>query len=189
MSQLKLLKKVAVSTVCALPKTFFKEVTKETPIMRVAGIVRGHELVPTPYGEAVKFKGEFRAIDLTRDAPENCAGAACYLPAPVDQMLLSALIENPGAALEFAYDIAVVPDEKSNVGYQYRVRTLTESKPSDPMAALLEKASATPLPALTMAAQVGDGNPAPVADGGASASLPYEASATGGKGGKGGKSK
>lgn len=157
---MKLLKKIAVAQVCAVDKNFFKNVIEETPVMRVLGLVRKHEIVTTTFGDAVKFIGEFHAFDLTQDTPEDCVGPVCYLPQPVDGLLLAGLQANPGATLEFAYDISVVPDPKTTVGYQYRVRSITETAESDPMQALLKRAAATALPALTMAKQAKEGGAA-----------------------------
>lgn len=145
---MKILKKVSIATVCAKPKAFFKTLEGEVPMMRLVGLARRYELGTSLYGEFLKFSGEFSATDLTTG--EVSIGATAFLPGPVDALLKLQIDElgNDGKTpVEFAFDISVVPDEKSEVGFQYRVRTLTESKVSDPLAALAARVGAPKLAA------------------------------------------
>lgn len=145
MSQ-KILKKVSIATVCTNHKGF-KTLEAATDVMRIMGLARAFETGTSTYGEYFKFKGEFTAIDLATG--ETAIGAVAFLPSPVDALLASTIRElgEGGKPVEFGFDIRVIPDE-TEVGYHYEVKTLIESKPSNPMAALMATLSAVPLPKL-----------------------------------------
>lgn len=138
---MKLLKKISISTVNALPKGGFKGIEEKVFAMRVLGQVRASEVINTPYGESIKFKGEFRAWG--QDGVE-CVSAVAYLPSPLDAMLEQALTTSEGRQVEFAVDVFVRPDEGSSVGYVYEVVTLTEAAPSDPVARLASSVPTLP---------------------------------------------
>ena len=121
---------------------------------RILGIVRSQESVPTPFGAALKFKGEFRGYG--QDGAESMA-VVCYLPSPFDEMLSNQINEIQGsdttlkAAVEFGLDVFAVAD-KGETGYKFICQPLKEAAPSDPLKALvssfeplkLEAAPATP---------------------------------------------
>ena len=133
---MKMLKKLSVKTLCNLPKSFFKTLESEIAIMRVVGIARKYETGSSTFGDYQQFTGEFQGTDL--QTGEQAVSATCFLPQPVDGMLAAALAAagNDGKhPVEFAFDISVVPDV-SEVGFQYRVNSLTETKVSDPLAKL-----------------------------------------------------
>ena len=138
---MKLLKKMSVATAAA-NKAFLNAVEKEEPILRVVGIARSVEDLPTQYGIAKKFKGEFRGTDL--QTGEISASPVLYLPSPIDGMLADAVAQSEGP-VEFAFDINVVPlnrgPDDTGTKYQYVCRTLIEAKPSDPLAALISATS------------------------------------------------
>lgn len=144
MAKLTILKKISMSTVNTLSKGGFKGITAQVFGMRILGMARGFEVVQTPYGDSLKFKGEFRAFGQEGN---ECASSVAYLPSPVDEMLKSAIENGDGKPVEFAFDVNVVPDESSSVGYVYRVETLTEAAPSDPVARLVNSLPTLPKPA------------------------------------------
>lgn len=145
---MKLLKKLAVAQLSNLSVSQLAALVPNSEagavfVGRIAGSARSYETVQTTFGESLKFKGEFRGWDM---AGEMAASVVAYLPAPVDEMLRDAIEnarQNAGegaksAPVDFAFDILIVHDPKEgSKGYQYRVRTLTESAVSDPVAALL----------------------------------------------------
>jgi len=142
----KILKKVSVKTVCNKPKSFFKELKEETPMMRIVGLARKYDIGTSQYGEYLKFIGEFHATDLSTG--EQSVGAVAFLPQPVDGMLkesIDSMSEGGKKPVEFAFDIFVIPDPATEVGFQYRVAALTETKTSDPLAELLNKYSNVPM--------------------------------------------
>lgn len=105
---------------------------------RIYGSVRAQEVVDTPHGTAIKFKGEFRGVGFDG---EEVFSAVCYLPDPADQLLSGILSEVQGgdAAIkqnvEFAFDFFTAPD-KGATGYKYVCKPLLDAAPSDPVAKL-----------------------------------------------------
>lgn len=167
---MKILKKLSVATATASGKAFLNSVTEETPVLRVVGIARGVEDVPTQFGVARKFKGEFRGTDL--QTGELSLSAALYLPSPIDDLLAQQIAQlatdQKNVSVEFAFDIHVIrspkADDPNHVGakYEYRVKTLTEAKASDPLAALLNAVnSAAPV---ALAAPKAEPDPAPATE-------------------------
>lgn len=146
---MQILKKMSVATAISGSRTEFKNFEKVTPVLRVFGIVREYiEDAHPQYGKFYKFKGDFRSVDL-RDGTESVSSVA-FFPAPIDELLAEQVAStiasgDKGAMVELAIDISVQPDPASTVGYQYVVVNLEEMKVSDPMQALLNRVSNTPL--------------------------------------------
>lgn len=107
-------------------------------VARIIGLVRGLESVPTAYGAALKFKGEFQAFGMDG---EEARGVVAYVPSPFDEMLAAQVREiqgedgNAKVAVEFGLDVFAVED-KGETGYKYVVKPLKEAAPSDPLKAL-----------------------------------------------------
>lgn len=164
-----ILSKLSIKTAVGDTKQF-KAFEKQTPVLRVIGLVRAKETGTTTYGDFVRFKGEFHATNLLTG--EASVSAVCFLPSPVDQMLADVLngrAEGDKNPVEFGFDIDVLPDPATEVGYQYRVRTLVEAKQSDPMEDLMAKLnSAAPLaiaaPVIKSDAQADKATDPPAAD-------------------------
>lgn len=166
-----ILSKLSIKTAVGDTKQF-KAFEKQTPVLRVIGLVRAKETGTTTYGDFVRFKGEFHATNLLTG--EASVSAVCFLPSPVDQMLADVLngrAEGDKNPVEFGFDIDVLPDPATEVGYQYRVRTLVEAKQSDPMEDLMAKlnsaaplAIAAPVIKPEAAAETPQADPAPAAD-------------------------
>ena len=116
----------------------FKNITEPTFAARIFGITRSVEIKPTNFGNSLCFKGMFEGINAEGEIHK---AAICYLVAPADQMLADELNkpENAGKEITFSFDFFVIPKEKrgpQDLGYEYQVRPLVESKPSDAMSAL-----------------------------------------------------
>lgn len=131
---MKLLRKMSVGALNET-KGGFKGITEETFMARIFGIARSVSVETSTFGAYFKFSGEFRGIN--QDGEESAA-PVLYLIEPIDSMLKSALDGSEGKPVEFAFDIYAVPDTdpRSKTGYQYRAKTLQDSKPSEPLAAL-----------------------------------------------------
>jgi len=112
----------------------FKDVTESRLVARILGIASEALREDGALGEYVKFKGEFRAIN--QDG-EEFASAVCFLPKPADDLLESAIKNAGGKSVNFGFDIFVHPNENVAIGYEYKVKPLLETKPSDPLAALM----------------------------------------------------
>jgi hypothetical protein len=108
-----------------------------TLMARVMGLARKVEVKTTTYGDSLKFVGEFRAINADG---EEFAAPVIYLPKPADEMLAEALTEAGENGVQFAFDIFIEPVPKKTPvdrGYQFKVKPLLDTKPSDPLAALM----------------------------------------------------
>lgn len=121
----------------------FKDVTEARLVARIFGIVRSTETKDTNIGRSYKFVGEFRGVN---GDGEEFSSPVCYLPSPADGLLTEAVAAAAGAPVNFGFDIFVSPKPKRtpvDLGYEYKVKPLLDTKPSDPMAALM--AAAAPL--------------------------------------------
>lgn len=121
----------------------FKDVIAQQLVARIFGIARSCETKDTNLGRSYKFVGEFRGIN---GDGEEFSAPVCYLPSPADGMLTEAIAAADGSPVNFGFDIFVSPKEKRtpiDLGYEYKIKPLLDTKPSDPMAALM--AGVTPL--------------------------------------------
>ncbi len=138
-----ILKKISTKT--AVTTHDFKIITKQTPVLRIFGILRNIEVGEhAQYGRFLKFKGDFQATDLRTG--DISVSSVAFLPSPVDEMLEEAFKGGDGASVEFGFDISVNPRPDTAIGYEFVVSSVLESRVSDPMQALLEKASKKALP-------------------------------------------
>jgi len=146
-----LLKKITMSEVFGIvrasggfkPKVHFgaNEAGEFAPtlIMRVAGVVHGLERGTTTYGEYIRFKGNFAAI--------NAQGAefrspSLILPSPADGLTEAALAESDGKPVELAFDIMAVHDAGDR-GYKFQVQPLLQQTQADPLDTLLSGVAET----------------------------------------------
>lgn len=122
-----------------------------TLVMRVAGIARGMEIGQTNYGEFIKFKGNFAAIN---SKGEEFRSPFAILPEPAAGLTREMVENAEGNPVEFAFDIIAVPDA-SDRGYKFQCQPLMEKVQGDPLDAIvnyvLERHA---LPAPTAQAQV-----------------------------------
>lgn len=111
----------------------------EVFVGRIVGSVRSQSVKPSPYGDALCFKGTFVGYSATG---EEARAVVCYLPSPVDEMLSQQINDLMGeksaleAPVDFALDVFAVAD-KCEAGYKYICKPLLETKVADPIAALL----------------------------------------------------
>lgn len=143
------LNKISVKSVFgAIPVQAVKEDGKDVlrlpaaiVVMRVIGQATGYEVKQSDFGDSLKFKGTFKAWNL--DTGEVFNSSACFLPNIVEGQLGAVLDEHD--AVEFAFDIGVVPAKNAN-GYEYRVKPLVAATEAPVFAAL--EAKIAPLPQL-----------------------------------------
>ncbi len=152
MSNLRILKKIAIASVNSIRQGFKVESDKDgfkdfAPFlaMRVVGIAREYEnKTSETMGISQQFKGEFRAFN--KDGQEF-ASPVCYLPEPAQGLLKGALDGADGGAVEFGFDIMVHPNKTAIKGYEFAVSTLLPAKPSESLAALVHRVhNALPAP-------------------------------------------
>lgn len=149
---MKLLKKISIRDLNGFKtgdvKALVKDSREEIFVARIIGSARKVTIGTSTFGEYYEFAGDFRGYNI---AGVEHAGGKCYLPEPVDALLAGALAGESAIAVDFAYDIFVVEDTKTEVGFQYRVQQLTEAAPSEPLLALTSR-----LPTLALAAPKAD---------------------------------
>lgn len=109
-------------------------------LMKIVGITTSAKPGQTDKGEFVVLHGQFTAINC--DGGEVFTSAKCILPNFISESLSVALEQSP--EVEFAILIGAEAKASAVTGYQFTVKPLVESKPSDKMAALLAIASAAP---------------------------------------------
>jgi len=131
---MKILKKMSIGAINGVRKGF-KDVKETRFVARMMGIAQSVHVEDGALGTYRKFTGEFKGINADG---EEFVSAVCYLPTPVDSLLASSMASNDGAAVNFAFDISVAPND-SPIGYEYVVSTLLETKPSNPLAELMSK--------------------------------------------------
>lgn len=99
------------------------------------------------FGEAVAIKtkeakngdpyqyivGTFRCITGDGKAFES---EKLFLSSGLQESIETALTQAEGKAVEFAYDVFSVPDDKSSVGYKYAAKSLKKTETSDRLAVL-----------------------------------------------------
>jgi hypothetical protein len=131
---MQILKKMSIGAINGVRKGF-KDVKETRFVARIMGIAQSVQVEDGALGTYRKFTGEFKGINADG---EEFVSAVCYLPAPVDSLLASHMASNDGAAVNFAFDISIAPND-SPIGYEYVVSTLLETKPSNPLAELMSK--------------------------------------------------
>lgn len=134
-----LLRKITIST-CGLNKDEIKKAVtgKKTTVdlLKVVGITTKAQSGQTDKGEFLKLSGTFKAVNLLTG--EVFDSSSCILPNFVSEPLAVAL--DASNEVEFAILIGAKEDVTSVVGYQFTVKPLVESKPTDKLEALMNAA-------------------------------------------------
>jgi len=133
------IKKITVKTVVGK----VEKPKKDTPLMRVIGVVHGVRTGSTQYGDFVAFKGAFKATRL--EDGEVFGAGQCLLPDCVSDQLAATVMQESVNSVDFAFDIGVKPAENP-IGYEYYGKSLVDVSETDPLAAL-EKSITAALPA------------------------------------------
>ncbi len=146
--------KISMKSIGAQPKT--GQEFAEGPAAHIYGSARNYLVGISTYGEFMKFRGEFEAVNLATG--ESYRSANLLLPDIAASLLISALhaagakhgtvktaneAENPGepatAPVEFAIEIGIRKSKNvqpGGAGYEFTLRPLIETRDSDPIAAL-----------------------------------------------------
>lgn len=104
-------------------------------LIKIAGESTGAVTGQTDKGEFTKLTGSFVGTDLTTGALYQ--SGVCILPEYIGKQLGAALLSNKGTAVEFAFLISAKHKANAITGYEYTVKPLIESKPTDSMARLM----------------------------------------------------
>lgn len=123
------------------------------PVVRIVGMAFAVSVSDkeNDKGEAqrsVKFKGSAKATNLLTGEVVNTTNT--FLPGAASDMLEEAIaVAEKGSVINYAFDVALVEDENSAVGYVYQVTALLKNdEKSDPLAAIEAQLAA---PALQLA--------------------------------------
>lgn len=129
---------------------------KEISVGRIMGIARGVKFGEDRTGKPwTALTGEFVAQNYA-EPDRTYVGGKLFLPEGLHDMVESAVIGDGEVSasgrpvyndVEFALEIIVAP-ANNPIGYSYKGKMLIDAKPSDPVAALLERVGAAPTPAL-----------------------------------------
>jgi hypothetical protein len=137
-------KKISIGIINGV-RAGFKNVKEPTHVARIYGRASASEPKDGgTMGISYKFTGDF--VGVNADGEETMS-PVCYLIAPADTLLVQALKDAQGAAVEFAFDFFVIPNPTAVLGYEYKVKPVIPVKKSEPL--------------LALAAQFGEDNPGP----------------------------
>lgn len=139
-----LLKKITAKTVVGkvseVVKGLGKDFKPNTLLFRVVGIATGIQTGESDYGEWVKLKGQFSAINhLTGEAFRS---RSCMLPELASGDIEDAVVSEENDSVEFGVDITISPSD-SATGYQYGVIPLLEANGDDPLTRLTQRVAAS----------------------------------------------
>lgn len=137
-------KKISVARLCG--KMTAARVAKaggRIQLARIIGEAIGVKTGVTDFGEWTALTGQFHGTNL--ETGETMASAVCFLP-DVALDLITAQLSGGAKAVEFAFDISVVADESSSVGFIYTASPILQAADNDPIKRLQAKIAALPAP-------------------------------------------
>lgn len=117
--------KISIKHVVGDIRKVIKEhkITDRAPIMRIIGVAQSFVEGSSDYGDWVALTGQFKATNLLTD--EDYVAGKCFVPDSVTDLVLGYL-KDGGASVEMAFDIHLIIDDSSSVGYTYEAETLME---------------------------------------------------------------
>ena len=135
---MKLVKKITVKGIIGDIKKLTLSLVKDGEIadgqkielMRVVGKCNRFEIKTNDYGESLCLKGQFQAINKLTG--EETRAGTCYMPDTASEAV-AGMLQGEIESVEFAFDIAIVTDASSLVGYVYEVTPLIEPTEDDAM--------------------------------------------------------
>lgn len=155
---------------------------QSVPLLKIAGQSTGAKTGQTDKGQFTKLLGSFIGTDMTTGALYQ--SGQCILPEFIGGTLGSALMG--GESVRFAFEIGARRKDNAITGYEFVIKPLIDTKPTDAMAELMSLAGIkAPAPALDApAAPAAPADPAPAPAAPADPAPAADKPAKGGKGGK-----
>lgn len=139
-------RKISIKAVCGTPDIEKVIAKKKIDLMDVYGVAQRTKAVTTDYGDAVRFIGKFRAVNL--ETGEVYESTRLYLPSAMEEDLSAAM--NAGGNAEFGVRINVNYDKSLATKYYYDFVSLIEPQNQDALLSLEAKmkdaAKALPAP-------------------------------------------
>lgn len=128
-SNVNVLRKMSMKTLEVQDAAKEVRTTKQTiKLARVYGVANGVKQVQTDMGLANALIGQFEGQNLSTGAIYR--STKLYLAGGADETIIAALAGNEDSkGVQFAFEIAAQPDEKSSIGYRYQIVSLL--KPAD----------------------------------------------------------
>jgi len=131
-------------------------------LIKIAGEATGAQTGQTDKGQYTKLTGSFIGADLTTG--ELFSSKACILPEYIGSQLGDALLTagDNGSSVQFAFQITAKQKASAITGYEFGIKSLMQSAPTDQQARLLALAGiAAPAPKLEAPAPAPAADPAP----------------------------
>ncbi len=134
---MKIAKKITISSINNI-RGGFKEVIKRERVATILGVVRSAKTkISDTMGASTCFLGEFKG---TNKKGEESVAPLCYLPEPMQSILLSQLQDAPETSgVEFAVNFYVTPDDSAILKYTIDSESLIEYTQSDSLKSLTAK--------------------------------------------------
>ncbi len=114
-------------------------------LIKIAGESTGAATGQTDKGSYTKLSGSFVGTDMTTG--ELYQSGQCILPEFIGSQLGAALVNNAGQAVNFAFLIQAKAKANAVTGYEFAIKPLIETKPTDSMARLMALAGIEVKPA------------------------------------------
>lgn len=127
--------KISVATIVGNVKAIVKEMKdgESKAIMRVVGICNGTQVGDGDNGPWTALKGEFKAINL--ETKKEYVSGKCFLPKGISDLVVGQL-GGEVTKVQFAFDIIIVEDIDSQVGYHYNAESLVKPAENNAIALL-----------------------------------------------------
>lgn len=156
MSQANRIRKITVANVIGevpqllradkIPGVNSKNNGEEVVLMRVLALVSSAEPKETDFGQSWKFLGDFEATNMLDG--QVYAAPVAYFPKVLEEALAAHFGAGSSDTVQFAGDIVLKVDHKSNVGYTYQFKPVV-MKAADLLADLRATVNALPAPEAT----------------------------------------
>ncbi len=131
MSDYQIITKITLKNIGAQPKAKTLKEGETVHVANIYGRVRGIEPGSTQYGDFLKFKGAFEAVDIATG--QTFRSGTLILPAVLESLISGAFGDQ---ALDFAFKVNATYSEKGNTGYTFTASPLIESTEADELADL-----------------------------------------------------
>lgn len=129
-----LLKKISAKTVIGDVKALATESDDgaRLKLFVLIGRITGIQTGSSNFGDWIAFKGAFEVTNC--NTGETSKSPKCFLPEPVQSMLVDALKAHE--TVDFAVELGIRVDRTLPTGYEYTVEPLAEMQESDELAHL-----------------------------------------------------
>lgn len=147
--KMKLMKKITIKGMCGDVKKLVNAHMKDGEIadgiviklVRIVGKCNRFEVKSNDLGDSVCLKGQFQATNLITG--ESARGGTCYMP-DVAAEAVAGMLQDDVESVEFGFDISLLSDSTSIVGYVYDVLPLIQPQEDDALNRLADSLPSIP---------------------------------------------